>query len=341
MASDSTFNFDDQYGSDPITRRYDVKYGELSAAQAATRASAAGRQLAEAKLATAQAELDAQLAPLKAVNDAFTTMSGTMAEKTKLERSMKVRRDATAINEGLGAVENLDGLIQLQNSNAAGMEDEDAKTSLENKALNFYVRDLDTAQNLNDVNRIATKLPPSYASNPAFDRAYQAAVLQNKRREDFYRSAAEAGIPIEERQKFGSDVLAGEQLVAEQTGTEKRKEAKRADIRLIMSRIGDLQKEGKAQMEQDLLTEMPTDIALEIQSLQGQYDSYMKEAFPTQVTPAPTTKASSGDTFQPVGSGNAVYIPTEPATATDSTGETKPVSSYFSGAMVGTKKPSE
>ena len=126
--SRSTFDFSDQFGSDPIVRRYrPTNLVDIRGAEAGVREAAATREMAEANLAKVQAELTAQLAPMKTGVEMITTMSDLVKQRTALQENLAIKRGATAISEGLNNADlDLKSLGQLiSGSNAIGLKDTD------------------------------------------------------------------------------------------------------------------------------------------------------------------------------------------------------------------------
>jgi hypothetical protein len=203
-----------------------------SLAEGGARLAMAQRQAAEAELAAEQAKLDAQLAPLKSVNDVVLTMSQTIAAKQKLERSVKVSRDAAAINDGLGAAQTLEDKVKLGMGNYSGLEDPDANLNWKNSTLGSFTRALDNAQTTVDVDKITSSLPASLTADPDFDKVYTNARKQAERREKVALGAIEVGMPA--TGLGGTDIVNAEQAVAiekaKQATTEKTR--KEADVRM-------------------------------------------------------------------------------------------------------------
>ena len=124
ISRSSTFDFSDQFGSDPVMRRYrPVDYMDIRAAESAAFASEAAKQEAEANLARSKAELESKLAPMKFAQDQFKSMADMMKTKSELEETAAVQQGAAVISDGLSKAKNLDEVISLGSNNPLGLRD--------------------------------------------------------------------------------------------------------------------------------------------------------------------------------------------------------------------------
>lgn len=97
--NNSVFDFEDEFGSDPLLRRYGVSPTVSRSYEVQAEVAAARRLNAEAELAQAQAEEEAKLAPLRAVSEQFRVINDLTSQRSKLEEDARRRTAEANINE--------------------------------------------------------------------------------------------------------------------------------------------------------------------------------------------------------------------------------------------------
>jgi hypothetical protein len=230
--SRSTFDFSDQFGSDPITRRYSrTGSTDIRLAEAGAREAAATRELAEANLSKVQAELTAQLAPMKTGVEMITTMSNLVKQRTALQEDVAIKRGATAISEGLNNPSlDLNGLSQLvSGSNAIGLRDPETGVRVRSLMLDKFRQSTDAASSPYEVDTIFSSIPSTLAAEPEFVTARTNALSQANLRQGVRQSFASepslGGVPV--TPAGGVDVPGAQLSIAAEAGVqERRKEAR-------------------------------------------------------------------------------------------------------------------
>jgi hypothetical protein len=333
--SRSAFDFSDRYGTDPVMRRYrPVDFMDIREAQSAARSSAASRELAEANLATAQAELNAKLAPMKMASEAIKTMSDMIKTKTALEEDAAVQRSAAAISEGLGKAGDLDAVISLGNSNLLGLKDSVVGPQWRNSTLNAFRQATDNAQSADEVDRAYARLPASVAFEPEFkglyDNAKNQAVLRQTVREKFAAEPSLGAVPT--TTTGGVDVTAAGLAIAAKGGELARRDVAIENAKLLQKQVGDLQ--DKLKQDEALgITPSQSDKDL-LETYQRQFEINLKQAgiLPTATAvpaaqPAPATAAPTPIKEDVVGSllppeaREATKVPAVAAASAAATGE--------------------
>lgn len=293
----SPFDFSDEYGGDPIMRKYgqygDVGVGDIQSAQAATGAAAARRQLAEANLSVAQADLNAKLAPMKAQAEAIASMSNLITQKNSIEKDARMRRDSANLTSTLNKVESLDELRDLVSANQFGMDDEQTAALVTDRATSLFRAAADNATSTYDVDKLYASLPTSVASKTELINMHKNLSDMAGRREKVLTGVAEIKLPFSPVTATGElDVARGEQiLAAERTKKDLEKEAqaeteKRIDnIRQSYSIVTRRLAEAPPMSQPD-----PQLVALK-NSLESQLVEYSKSLIPGIGQP-PTTDGS-------------------------------------------------
>ncbi len=240
----STFDFSDQYGSDPIFRRYrPTNYMDIRETESATRSAVAQRELSEANLAKAQAELSAQLAPMKAASDAIASMSSLIKTRTALQDEAAIRRDSAAISESIGQAGDLKSLTALGQSNRMGLKDEETKMLYTDRATGLFTSATINAQNPFEVDRVFSEMDPMVAALPEMQTAYKNIREQAERRFNVSTTyAAKPSLGVVPTTQGGQvDVTAAGLEVAAETGREERRKSAAETLKLVQNRIRDLQ----------------------------------------------------------------------------------------------------
>jgi hypothetical protein len=238
----STFDFSDQFGSDPITRRYSrTGSADIRLAEAGAREAAATRQLAESNLAKVQAELTAQMAPMKMGVEMVTTMSELMKNRAALQEESAIRTAAAAISEGLGNP-NLDlkGVSQLvAGSNAIGLRDEQVGLTVRSLLLDKFKQSTDNAESPYEVDRNFSLLPATLAADPMFVAARAGALSQATLRQGVRKAfAAEPTLGVVPVTAGGGvDVPGAELSIAAEAGAQDRRKAAQDSIRFVQPQI--------------------------------------------------------------------------------------------------------
>lgn len=248
--SRSAFDFSDQYGTDPVMRRYrPVDFMDMREAESAVRSSAASRELAEANLAAAQAELNARLAPMKMASETIKSMSDMLKTKTAIEEEAAIQRSAAAIADGLGKAGDLDSVIALGNANFIGLRDGVIGPQWRVSALNGFKQAVDNAQSVAEVETAYAKLPSSVAFEPEFKGSYDNARAQAERREGVRKAyASEPALGAVPTTPGGQvDVTAAGLAVAAKAGEEDRRKIAIENAKILQKQIGDL----RDQMKED------------------------------------------------------------------------------------------
>ena len=240
--SRSTFDFSDQFGSDPIVRRYrPTNLVDIRGAEAGAREAAATRELAEANLSKVQAELTAQMAPMKTGLEMVTTMSELMKNRAALQEESAIRTAAAAISEGLGNP-NLDlkGVSQLvAGSNAIGLRDEQVGLTVRSLLLDKFKQSTDNAESPYEVDTVFSLLPATVAGDPMFVAARTGALSQATLRQGVKKAfAAEPTLGVVPVTAGGGvDVPGAELSIAGAVGAEDRKKVARENLRFVQPQI--------------------------------------------------------------------------------------------------------
>jgi hypothetical protein len=114
----SVFDFEDEYGSDPIIARYGATPSRTRSYQLRGELATADRLDAEAELAQAQAEEEAKLAPLRAVSERFKIINDLSSQRSKLEEDARTKTALTNFNQNAPKVGNVMELDKLVADNA-------------------------------------------------------------------------------------------------------------------------------------------------------------------------------------------------------------------------------
>jgi hypothetical protein len=114
----SIFDFEDEYGADPIISRYGATPSRARSYELKAELAGAKRLDAEAELAQAQAEEEAKLAPLRAVSERFKVINDLSSERSKLEEDARRRTAEANLNEQLPKAGNILELDKLVAENA-------------------------------------------------------------------------------------------------------------------------------------------------------------------------------------------------------------------------------
>ena len=237
--SRSTFDFSDQFGSDPITRRYSrTGSTDIRLAEAGAREAAATRELAEANLSKVQAELTAQLAPMKTGVEMIATMADLVKQRAVFKENATIGRDATVISEGLGAVKNLSDWNTLVSGNLSGMKDIDVGVRARGVGLGLFTSATDNALTTYEVDVAYSKLPAAVATEPEFKTAYDNARKMAETRENVSKNFAtfNLGQPPATPQG-GIDVPKAGINIAAEAGVQGRRKAAQEDLRFVQPQI--------------------------------------------------------------------------------------------------------
>lgn len=114
----SIFDFEDEYGSDPIIARYGATPSRARSYQLRGELATADRLDAEAELAQAQAEEEAKLAPLRAVSERFKIINDLSSQRSKLEEDARTKTALANFNQNAPKVGNVMELDKLVADNA-------------------------------------------------------------------------------------------------------------------------------------------------------------------------------------------------------------------------------
>jgi len=307
----STFDFSDQYGSDPIVRRYrPTNYMDIRESEAATRSVAAQRELSEANLAKAQAELSAQLAPMKAASDAIASMSSLIKTRTALQDEAAIRRDSAAISESIGQAGDLKSLTAIGQSNRMGLKDEGTKMLYTDRTVGLFTSATINAQNPFEVDRVFSEMDPMVAALPEVQTAYNNIRTQAERR--FNVSTTYAASPslgtVPTTPSGEIEVAAGMTGVAVQEAAEARRENARKDLQFVQKQIEALER--KVSLDTDTLGAPVQSDTLELDQLRADASILLREVLQRdrKSTEAPTAAA----------------VPPEPSAAADAVGALLP-----------------
>jgi hypothetical protein len=137
----SVFSFEDEFGSDPLLRRYGVTPTAVRAATANAELATAKRLNAEADLEVAQAEQEARIAPLRAVADRFKMINELSSQKYQLEQDARTRTAATSINDLLPKIGSATELEELIANNSDGLLDKETSLRVDARRLQLRTRD--------------------------------------------------------------------------------------------------------------------------------------------------------------------------------------------------------
>ena len=293
--SRSTFDFSDQFGSDPITRRYrPTNLVDIRGAEAGAREAAATRELAEANLAKVQAELTAQLAPMKTGVEMITTMSNLVKQRAVFKENATIGRDATVISEGLGAVKNLSDWNTLVSGNLSGMKDVDVGVRARGVGLGLFTSATDNALTPYEVDVAYSKLPAAVATEPEFKTAYDNARKMAETRENVSKNFAtfNLGQPPTTPQG-GVDVSGAGLNIASELGAEKRRGEARDNLRFVQNIIQSLERKAEG------LGELTPNEQLELDTLRGDERSLIREVMgrstPEGTPPPAESESPTGD----------------------------------------------
>lgn len=237
----SPFDFNDEYGSDPIMRKYgksgDVLAGDLQSAQAAAGAAAAQRQLAEANLAAAQADLNARLAPMKAQAEVISSFSNLLTQKSAIEKDARMRKESAAIADGISSVRgNLSGLIELGKANRYGVDDPAVGPEYINETLNAYRSGTDNLNSTYEVDKLAASMPAWFAALPEFSQVTEAARKQAERREKVNQQFAAMNVQPPTLGETGQlNIPEAETMLAVKAERQRQLEERRTAVNLMVT----------------------------------------------------------------------------------------------------------
>jgi hypothetical protein len=245
--SRSTFDFSDQFGSDPIVRRYrPTDLVDIRGAEAGAREAAATRELAEANLSKVQAELTAQLAPMKTGVEMITTMSNLVKQRTALQEDVAIKRGATAISEGLNNPDlDLKALGQLvSGSNAIGLRDGETGVRARSIMLDKFRQSTDAASSPYEVDTAFSFVPATVAAEPEFQAARTNALAQAALREGVKKAFASepslGGVPV--TAGGGVDVPGATISIAAEAGAQQRRKEAQENLRFVQPAIERLER---------------------------------------------------------------------------------------------------
>jgi len=245
--SRSTFDFSDQFGSDPITRRYrPTNLVDIRGAEAGAREAAATRELAEANLAKVQAELTAQMAPMKMGVEMVTTMSELVKNRAAMQEKSAISMAAATISEALGNP-NLDlkGLSQLASgSNAIGLQDTETGVRVRSLMLDKFRQAVDNAESPYEVDTIFSSIPSTLAAEPPFVTARANALSQANLRQGVQQSFASepslGKVPV--TPAGGVDVPGAQISIAAKAGDLERRKEAGANLKFVRDQIESLER---------------------------------------------------------------------------------------------------
>ena len=293
--SRSTFDFSDQFGSDPIVRRYrPTNLVDIRGAEAGAREAAATQQLAEANLSKVQAELTAQLAPIKTGVEMIATMADLVKQREVFKENATIGRDATVISEGLGAVKNLSDWNTLVSGNLSGMKDVDVGVRARGVGLGLFTSATDNALTPYEVDVAYSKLPAAVATEPEFKTAYDNARKMAETRENVSKNFAtfNLGQPPTTPQG-GVDVSGAGLNIASELGAEKRRGEARDNIRFVQNAIQSLERKA------DGVDGLTPNEQLELDTLRGDERSLIREVMgrdtPEGTPPPAESESPTGD----------------------------------------------
>jgi hypothetical protein len=273
----STFDFSDQFGSDPITRRYSrTGSADIRLAEAGALEAAATRQLAESNLAKVQAELTAQLAPMKMGVEMATTMSELVKRRTALQEESAIRTSAATISEGLGNP-NLDlpGLSQLVSGpNTIGLRDPETGVRVRSLMLDKFKQAVDNAESPYEVDTVFSSIPSTLAAEPEFVTARTNALSQANLRQGVRQSFASepslGGVPV--TTAGGVDVPGAQISIAAEAGAQERRKEARENLRFVQPQIDRLR--GK-----DLDGSLTNEERLQLKDLEARVPGLLSQMF--------------------------------------------------------------
>ena len=316
--SRSTFDFSDQFGSDPIVRRYrPTNLVDIRGAEAGAREAAATRELAEANLSKVQAELTAQMAPMKTGLEMVTTMSELMKNRAALQEESAIKTAAAAISEGLGNP-NLDlkGVSQLvAGSNAIGLRDEQVGLTVRSLLLDKFKQSTDNAESPYEVDRVFSLLPATVAGDPMFVAARTGALSQANLRQGVMKSsAAEPNLgPVPVTPEGLIDVPKAEINIAAEAGVQDRRKAAQENLRFVQPQIDRLRTK-----ESD--GSMTNEERLQLKDLEARVPGLIAQMFDGTEQRLGGGGEDTSDLDAAIGGGAA----TPPTTATTTTTATEP-----------------
>ena len=300
----SAFDFTDQYGSDPVMRRYDrVTPYDIRGAELDARIAAAERESARAKFESAQAELTAKMAPMKMASDSIAAMSNMLKQQSAMQEQAAVQRGAAAIAEGLGKATDFDSVIALGNANLLGLRDDVVGPQWRNSVLSGFRQATDNAQSIVDVDSVYAKLPAAIAAEPEMKSVYDAAKNQAALRQTLREKYAATGTAIGEIPTTPTgtiDITQAGLALAAYGGEEQRKKEARAEAEKRIDNIR--QSYGvvtKRLAETPIGAEPDPQLKALQQSLESQLIDYSRSLIPGAGMPPPKT----GDTGKGKGKG--------------------------------------
>jgi hypothetical protein len=301
----STFDFSDSYGSDPILRRYAPTTSmDLRSAEIDVRSSAASRELAEANLAKAQAEFNAKLVPMKSASEAIKSMSEMMKTRSALQEEASIQKAAAAISGGLAEATDLDSVVALGNSNLLGLRDTVAGPQWRSSVLNGFRQLTDNAQSVEEVDKAYSKIPASVAFEPEFkglyDNAKNQALLRQNVREKYAAEPSLGAVPTTVGGQV--DVTAAGLAVAAKGGEEQRRNTAIENVKILQKQIGDLRDKMKAdQAASESMEPNESDVELmETYNKQLEFNLQSAGLLPSAANvPTPTPAPTSAPTPAP------------------------------------------
>lgn len=180
----SVFDFEDEFGEDPILGRY----GGSSASEELLSARAA-RSASEVQLA--QASLDAAMRPAQVMSDFFTKMNSAVSQKADLEAKARGQAQAAQALERLGKVKDYAGYTSILTEFPEAPLDPRFKArwdaqglSLQTKMLADFSKSLNEAATADDIIRAQGSLPVEVLADTAnrerIDNLVQAAEIRVK-----------------------------------------------------------------------------------------------------------------------------------------------------------------
>ena len=318
--SRSTFDFSDQFGSDPIVRRYrPTDLVDIRGAEAGAREAAATRELAEANLSKVQAELTAQLAPMKTGVEMITTMSNLVKQRTALQEDVAIKRGATAISEGLNNPDlDLKALGQLvSGSNAIGLRDEETGVRARSIMLDKFTQSTDAASSPYEVDVAFSSIPAALAAEPGFQTARTSALAQAALRQGVRQSFASAPslgeVPV--TAAGGVDVPGAQLSIAAEAGAQERRKEARENLRFVQTEIQSLERKAEG------IGELTPNEQLELDTLRGDARILLREVLQrdvsegSQSTEPAEPAAPAGDVIASILPPGAVAAPDQAAAA--------------------------
>lgn len=173
----SAFSFEDEFGSDPLLRRYGPSPSIARGYAAAADVESARRVEAESELALAQAEEEAKLAPLKAVSERFRLITNLTDQRTKLEENAKTQTEVVQANQRLKDASSIDDLVAIdmdlpnaQLSPEYGRSYSSKLAGFRNAALAQYAQSLNAAKTEDEVVAAKASLHVLFLADDAFNR---------------------------------------------------------------------------------------------------------------------------------------------------------------------------